>query len=68
MDLQRLSLLYLNGGIRVRAPHSSTVTIGMVLCSFLWSGGDPLLPRLPQLGAKPIPQDIRSGVLGAALL
>ena len=22
----------------------------MVLCSFLWSGGDPLLPRLPHDG------------------
>ena len=32
------------------------MTIGMVLCSFLWSGGDPILPRLPQLDAEPSPQ------------
>ena len=39
MDFQRLSLL------RVRVPHLPTGTIGMVLCSFLWSGGDlPLHP------------------------
>ena len=40
-----------------------TSMAGMVLCSFLWSGGDlplhPLLPRLPQLDAKPIPHDGR---------
>ena len=34
--------LGINGSIRVRVPHLPTGTIGMVLCSFLWSGGDPI--------------------------
>ena len=59
-DLARSIRLWTCNALAIYA-SLPTGTIGMVLCSFLWSGGDlplhPLLPRLQQLDAKRIPHD-----------